>query len=66
MLNSNISPSTSKAESSKFKDESSSISLSPTAARTGASLTAFTVTVIDWESVNSPSVTEIVNSSLPL
>ena len=65
-LYSNTSPSTSNADNNKLSEISSSIALSPTDARTGASLTAFTVTVILCESLYSPSLTDTVNTSLPL
>ena len=62
----NKSPSTSDPDNKKLREPSSFILLSPTDARAGASLTAFTVTVIFCESVSSPSLTDTVNVSLPL
>ena len=66
ILNVRSSPSTSLADKLVLPDPSSSKDTSETLARTGASLTAFTVNVNVSESSKYPSVTVIVNVSLPL
>ena len=66
MLYVNASPSISEADNKKLREPSSSILLSPIDTRFGASLTAFTVTIILCVSDNSLSLTIILNVSLPL
>ena len=66
MLNVRSTLSTSLAKSSIDDEPSSSKDTSDTSAKTGASLTAFTVTSNVSESNSSPSVTVTVNDSLPL